>query len=85
MMLQPLLGSAELLSYIHTNETILSLVSSSCLLRNTPPMDFTSLLPGDIVVSDSVMRRNTSTGEITFELKRLYLLARKPHHPVLYS
>ena len=48
-------------------------------------MDFTSLLPGDIVVSDSVVRRNTSTGEITFELKRLYLLARKPHHPVLYS
>ena len=47
-------------------------------------MDFTSLLPGDIVISDSVVRRNTSTGQITFELKRLYLLARKPHRPVLY-
>ena len=35
MVLQPLLGSAELLSYIRTNETILSLVSSTCLLRNT--------------------------------------------------
>ena len=34
MVLQPLLGSAELLSYIRTNETILSLVSSTCLLRN---------------------------------------------------
>ena len=34
MVLQPLLGSAELLSYICTNETVLSLVSSTCLLRN---------------------------------------------------
>ena len=34
MVLQPLLGSAELLSYIRTNETVLSLVSSTCLLRN---------------------------------------------------
>ena len=34
MVLQPLLGSAELLSYIRTNETVLFRVSSTCLLRN---------------------------------------------------
>ena len=40
MVLQPLLGSAELLSYIRTNETILSLVSSTCLLRNTQNVSY---------------------------------------------
>ena len=41
------------------------------------PMDFTRLLPGDIVVLDNVVRRSRQ-GDVVFELKQLYLVAHKP-------
>ena len=42
------------------------------------PMDFTRLLPGDIVVLDNVVRRSRQ-GDVVFEVKQLYLVAHKPH------
>ena len=41
------------------------------------PMDFTRLLPGDIVVLDNVVRRSRE-GDVVFELKQLCLVAHKP-------
>ena len=41
------------------------------------PMDFTRLLPGDIVVLDNVVRRSRE-GDVVFELKQLCLAAHKP-------
>ena len=41
------------------------------------PMDFTRLLPGDIVVLDNVVRRSRQ-GDVVFELKQLCLVAHKP-------
>ena len=59
MVLQPLLGSAELLSYIRTNETVLSLVSSTCLLRNTDAEDDSAKMA--VAAKDDFRRFHCST------------------------